>query len=108
VALLGPQEKAELEKLIGERLHEYYDRHGSDSLLAPGVSVAVDARGASIVPLAAQAARALACVEVRTLFTALCYAAAKETTGIPREALGALATEATSAAAAQINRIVQG
>jgi hypothetical protein len=46
----------------------------------------------------------LAAVPVRTLFTALCYLEAP-TPGVPRDALGSLATEATSAVAAQINRI---
>ena len=46
----------------------------------------------------------LAAVELRTLFTALCYLTAGSPT-MPRDALEALATEATSASAAQINRL---
>ena len=46
----------------------------------------------------------LACVEVRSLFTALCYVTGG-TLAIPPDALAALATEATSATAQQINRI---
>ena len=46
----------------------------------------------------------LASVPVKTLFTALCYLDSP-TRAIPRDALSSLATEATSAAAAQINRI---
>jgi hypothetical protein len=43
-------------------------------------------------------------VPLRSLFTALCYLTAGTPT-LPREALEALATEATAAAAMQINRI---
>jgi hypothetical protein len=46
----------------------------------------------------------LAAVPVRTLFTALCYVTGG-TLALPRDALVSLATEATSAAAQQINRI---
>ena len=43
-------------------------------------------------------------VEVRSLFTALCYVTGG-TMAIPPDALASLATEATSATAQQINRI---
>ena len=46
----------------------------------------------------------LAAVEVKTLFTVLCYLTSG-TEAMPRDALDALATEATSAAAAIVNRI---
>ena len=48
-----------------------------------------------------------AAVEVRSLFTALCYLTGG-TQALPRDSLESLATEATSAAAQQINRIVPG
>ena len=44
--------------------------------------------------------------DVRSLFTALCYVTGG-TVALPRDALGSLASEATSAVAAQINRIAQ-
>ena len=47
----------------------------------------------------------LAAVQVKTLFTALCYLSAGSP-AMPRDALDSLATEATSVAAAHINRIV--
>ena len=46
----------------------------------------------------------LAAVEVRSLFTALCYVTGG-TTALPPDSLETLATEATSAAAQQINRL---
>jgi hypothetical protein len=46
----------------------------------------------------------LASVEVRSLFTALCYVTGG-TLALPPDALASLATEATSATAQQINRI---
>ena len=103
--LLGPREKNELEALILERFHEHFDRHGPDALLAPGLAVGVSSRGVRIAANAGDLADQLATVEVRTLFTALCYVATNEL-GMPRTALKALATEATSAAATQINRLV--
>ena len=45
-------------------------------------------------------------VEVRTLFTALCYMT--DEGGLPPEGLEPLANEATTAAATQINRIGAG
>ena len=104
--LLGPREKGELETLILERFNEHYDRHGPESLLAPGLVVGVSSKGVQVAPGAHAIPGALVCVEIRTLFTALCYAAANEGVGLPRPALKALATEATSAAAVQINRLV--
>jgi len=46
----------------------------------------------------------LATVSIRTLFTALCYLTAGSP-AMPRDSLDSLATEATSALAAQINRL---
>ena len=106
--LLGPSEKAELETLVLERLREQYDREGAASLVVPGRSVVLDARGAHIAPAPASGGSTLATTEIRTLFTALCYFAADGQTTLPRDALDALATEATSALAAQVNRIAPG
>ncbi len=46
-------------------------------------------------------------MEIRTLFTALCYLTGG-TLAMPRDSLESLATEATSAAAQQINRLAPG
>jgi len=97
VPLLGNAEKAELERLILERL-----QHGSSALLVEGVRVVVDVDGVRIDT--GETPDPLACVEVRSLFTALCYVTGG-TLAIPPDALTALATEATSATAQQINRI---
>jgi hypothetical protein len=105
VPLLGKAEKGQLEELILEKLTEHYDRHGSSALLEEGLRVVVDAHGVSIDK--GQARDPLAAVQLRTLFTALCYLTAG-TPSVPRDALGSLATEATSAAASQINRITSG
>ena len=90
--LLGNAEKGQLEELILARLQAFYDENGPGALLVDGVRVVVDARGAAIDR------------RERELFTALCYLSAGTAT-MPRESLEALATEATSAAAAQINLI---
>lgn len=102
--LLGNAEKAELEKLIRDRFTEYFDAHGAGALLADGLRIVVSASGVALD--AGEARDALATVEVRTLFTALCYASAG-TPALPRDALAALAAEATGTIAAQINRIAQ-
>lgn len=100
--LLGKAEKAQLETLILEKLQAHFDAHGSGALLADGVRVVVNTtgpaldRGDSPDPLAA--------VPIRTLFTALCYLTAGSP-AMPRDSLESLATEATSAAAAQINKL---
>lgn len=103
--LLGKAEKGQLEDLIRDKLTEHYERHGATSLLADGVRVVVSGEGVSIDN--GEMSDPLAAVPLRTLFTALCYLTA-ETSAIPRDALPSLATEATSAAAAQINRIATG
>jgi hypothetical protein len=102
--LLGNAEKAELEKLILDRLTEHYDAHGSTALLAEGLRVVATADGVSLDR--GEARDPLATVEVRSLFTALCYVSGG-TVALPRDALESLASEATSSVAAQINRIVQ-
>lgn len=101
--LLGNTEKAELESLILERLTDHYERHGPAALLVEGLRVVVNANGVAID--AGESADPLAAVPVRSLFTALCYVTGG-TAALPRDALESLATEATSAAAQQINRIV--
>jgi len=102
--LLGNAEKAELEKLILDRFTEHYEAHGSGALLAQGLRVVAD--GSGIALDMGETREALATVEVRSLFTALCYVTGG-TLALPRDALATLASEATSAVAAQINRIVQ-
>src|SRR5437016_2504399 len=101
--LLGNAEKSELERLILERLTEYYKTNGSSALLAEGLRVIVNVNGVSID--AGDSVDPLAAVEVRSLFTALCYLTGG-TQALPPDSLSALATEATSAAAQQINRLV--
>jgi hypothetical protein len=102
VPLLGNAEKAELERLILERLTQYHEQNGSSALLLEGVRVVVQVDGVSIDTGEAQ--DPLAAVEVRSLFTALCYVTGGSP-ALPPDALTALATEATSATAQQINRI---
>ena len=103
--LLGNAEKGELEGLILERFNEHYDRHGSSALLVEGLRVVVNVEGVALD--SGETADPLAAVEVRSLFTALCYVTGG-TLALPRDALETLATEATSAAAQQINRIGAG
>lgn len=105
VPLLGQAEKAELEKLILERFEALYGKEGGSALLHPDLRVVVNARGVDLDH--GEARDPLTAVEVRTLFTALCYATGG-TAALPRESLHALATEATSAAAAAINRLSPG
>ncbi len=100
--LLGNSEKAELERLVLERLIQYHDQHGSSALLEEGVRIVVQVDGVHIDR--GEMKDPLASVEVRSLFTALCYVTGG-TLAIPPDALAALATEATSATAQQINRI---
>lgn len=101
--LLGKAEKGQLEELILGKLQAHYDAHGPGALLAEGLRVVVNSRGAALDQ--GESADPLAAVPVRTLFTALCYLTAG-TPAMPRESLEALATEATSACATQINRLV--
>lgn len=103
--LLGNAEKGELEALILERMTEHYERFGSSALLAEGLRVVVGVDGVAID--SGETANPLAAVTVRSLFTALCYVTGG-TLALPRDALESLATEATSAAAQQINRIAPG
>ncbi|MDX2218107.1 MAG: hypothetical protein SF172_03715 [Burkholderiales bacterium] len=102
--LLGPQEKAELEGLMLECLRAHYHANGGTGLLTPGVSLVVRSSGVAIEPKAAD--NCLAQVEVRQLFTAVCYLASEVgEVALPEDALSSLATEATSATAAQINKL---
>ena len=100
--LLGKAEKGQLEELILRALSEHYDAHGPNALLEEGVRVVVDPSGIRVDT--GESADPLAAIPVRSLFTALCYLTAG-TPAVPKDALPSLATEATSAAAAQINRI---
>lgn len=102
--LLGPREKSELETMIHDRLVAHWSAHGSDGLLAPGTWIMLDASGPSIVH--APAGDALATVEIRALFTALCHLSAGGPGSMPKDSLESLATEATSSLAAQVNRLV--
>jgi len=105
VPLLGKAEKAQLEILILEQLTGFFDANGPTALLEDGVRVVVTGQGVDVDR--GGTADPLAAVPVRTLFTALCYLDSP-TLAIPRDSLASLATEATSAAAAQINRITSG
>lgn len=105
--LLGREEKAELEAMIHARLTARYDDGGPDALMAPRLSVVLRSGGITLEPATA-AADVLACVEIQGLFTALCYRASDGGPPMPRDALASLATEAASAAAAQVNRIAPG
>ena len=100
--LLGKAEKGQLEEMILGRFQEHFDAQGPGAMLAEGLRVVVTVEGARLDH--GEAADPLAAVEVRTLFTALCYLTAGSP-AMPRDALEALATEATSACAAQINKI---
>jgi hypothetical protein len=103
--LLGPSEKAELENLMLECLRAHYRAHGGTGLLIPGVSLVVRSNGVALEPKVADTC--LAQVEVRRLFTAVCYLASDiGDVALPEDALASLATEATSATAAQINKLV--
>ena len=101
--MLGKPEKRELEALILERLIEHYDKHGSSALLGDGMRLVVNAGGVRIDT--GETTDPLATVNIRELFTALCYVTAGTPT-LPRDALEPLATEATSALATQINRFL--
>jgi hypothetical protein len=101
--LLGPREKGELEGLILKELQSHWNAHGSSGLLEPGKGIALDTAGPLIVD--GNPGQALAWVEIRTLFTALCHLSADGPGSMPRDSLDSLATEATSALAAQVNRL---
>jgi hypothetical protein len=100
--LLGNAEKGELEGLILEKFTEHYDKLGSGALLVEGLRLVVNVDGVALDR--GETRDPLAVVVVRSLFTALCYVTGG-TLALPRDALETLATEATSAAAQQINRI---
>jgi hypothetical protein len=102
VPLLGNAEKGELERLILVQLKDYYGKKGPHGLLVEGVRVVVTVDGVRIDE--GQTPDPLAAVDIRSLFTALCYITGG-TTSLPPDSLDTLATEATSAAAQQINRI---
>lgn len=102
--LLGPREKAELEVLMLQSLQAYYREKGGSGLLAPGMSMVVRTSGVALE--SAPVADCLAQVEIRQLFTSVCYlASGSGDIAVPEDALASLATEATSATAAQINKL---
>ena len=100
--LLGKAEKAQLETLILDKLRAHYDSQGSGALLADGMRVIVTTTGPTLDK--GETGDPLAAVPIRTLFTALCYLTAGSP-AMPRDSLESLATEATSAAAAQITKL---
>jgi len=102
VPLLGKAEKGQLEEMILAKLQAHFDGHGPAAMLDEKLRVVVESRGPFLD--AGETPDPLAAIEVRTLFTALCYLTAGSPM-MPREALEPLATEATSALAAQINKI---
>jgi len=102
VPLLGKAEKAQLEEMILKRFQEHFDAHGPSGLLGENVRVVVNPDGVALD--GGENPDPLAAVPIRSLFTALCYLTAGSPT-MPRDSLESLATEATSAAAAQINRL---
>jgi hypothetical protein len=102
VPLLGKAEKGQLEELILQKLQAHYDTNGPGALLVDSTRVVVHGRGVDIDH--GEHPDPLAAVQVKTLFTALCYLSAGSP-AMPRDALDSLATEATSVAAAHINRI---
>ena len=101
--LLGKAEKGQLEELILQKFQAHYDENGPGALLVDTVRVVVHGSGVDIDH--GERADPLAAVPVKTLFTALCYLSAGSP-AMPRDALDSLATEATSVAAAHINRIL--
>lgn len=103
--LLGKAEKGQLEELILKNLQSHYDQHGPGGLLVDGVRVVVHAHGVAIDH--GEHPDPLAAIPLKTLFTALCYLP-EGSPAMPRDALESLATEATSVAAAHINRITPG
>lgn len=103
MVLLGTPEKKELEAILLAQLTAYWNSHGSQGILAPGVYVALDAKGPSVVTTPARGG--LACVEVRTLFTALCHLKDEGPGAFTRDNLAPLAQEAATALAAQVNRL---
>src|ERR1700686_3920870 len=90
VPLLGNAEKGELERLILARLTDHYERHGSSALLVEGLRVVVNVDGVALDE--GETSDPLAAVEVRSLFTALCYVTGG-TLALPPDALESLATE---------------
>lgn len=102
--ILGSKEKAELESLTHECLLAHYRVVGGAGLLAAGLHLVVTAAGVTLE----KGARpdCLAQVEIRQLFTAVCYLAGDAGDAVmPEDALRSLATEATTVLAVQINRL---
>lgn len=103
--LLGPREKAELESMMHECLLAHHRVLGGAGLLMQGLHLVVRPTGVTLEK--APASDCLAQVEIRQLFTAVCYLAGDAgDIAMPEDALQSLATEATSITAAQINKLV--
>ncbi len=103
---LSQAEKRELERVLIAELTRHYDDHGAVSLLAPDLCILIDGSELVIQPKPQESSDFLACVEIRSLFSAQCaLAVGLEQTALPRDVLPDLATEATSAIAAQVNRL---
>ena len=105
--LLGPKpRRASSRRWSYGQLVDYWNAHGSAApARAGGMSIVLDTERAVDRP-APIPADALAAVEIRTLFTALCHLSADGRRLDAARRLDSLATEATSALAAQVNRLV--
>jgi hypothetical protein len=101
VPLLGQAEKAELEKLIRERLEALHRRDGGTALLDPQLRIVVTGNGVQLDH--GEMRDPLSAVEVKSLFTALCYTDSGGDS-MPIEAVKSLAGEALTTLAAEINR----
>jgi hypothetical protein len=102
--LLGPSEKAELESMMYECLLAHYRVLGGPGLLGHGLHLVVSPSGVTLEK--ASSRNCLAQVEIRQLFTAVCYLAGDAADSVmPEDALKSLATEATNITAAQINKL---
>ena len=99
--LLGQAEKTELEKLIRERFEALHRREGGAALLNPALRVVVTGSGVQLDH--GEARDPLAAVEVKSLFTALCYIDGGGES-MPADAVRSLASEAANAAAVEVNR----
>lgn len=102
--LLGPNEKAELESMLHECLLTHYRVLGGAGLLAQGLHLVVSPTGVTLEK--GYSRDCLAQVEIRQLFTAVCYLAGDAGDAVmPEDALESLATEAANITAAQINKL---
>jgi adenosylmethionine---8-amino-7-oxononanoate aminotransferase len=99
-------EMRELERVLSAEITRYFDHHGAASLLDPGLCVLIDGSELAIQPRPTDLSGFLACVDLRSLFTAKCaLAVGLEQTTLTRDALPDLAAEATAAIASQIKHV---